>query len=284
MMPGVGPVLPKPSLWQRVVNVVSYKADDAMTKVEDPRRLLEQSSERMRQDRAALNEPMKTLGGTVRKLESEIDQGERRIAQHDNDIATALTQASTGPEASQTEAMELARSFMKAKKTDQDLLQRSGLALDQAKSDEQEIVKFARELDQQLNQFKVEENLLIAQHQAVEAMHSIRSSAVGVGDGQQGAAYAVQRVRQEITDKRAEMGAMESMVREGVLTDVLAGDPVRAQLHRLATAPDAIDADLAAFARERGIGATADSSAPAATEDVTEAVVEQARATMGAGA
>ncbi len=92
----------------------------------------------------------------------------------------------------------------------------------------------ARKLDVKIEQFRTEKETIKAQYSAAEAKVKIQEATTGIGEEMTDVGYAVQRARDKTEEMQARSEAIDTMVAQGTLEDVLGNrDLVEQELEKI---------------------------------------------------
>ncbi len=86
---------------------------------------------------------------------------------------------------------------------------------------EDKLTDTARKLDVKIEQFRTEKETIKAQYSAAEAKVKIQEATTGIGEEMADVGYAVQRARDKTEEMQARSEAIDTMVEQGTLEDVL---------------------------------------------------------------
>jgi len=99
---------------------------------------------------------------------------------------------------------------------------------------EDKLTDTAKKLDTKIEQFRTEKETVKAQYSAAEAKVKINEASTGIGEEMADVGYAVQRARDKTEEMQARSAAIDTMVEQGTLEDVLGNkDLVEKELEKI---------------------------------------------------
>jgi phage shock protein A len=123
---------------------------------------------------------------------------------------------------------------------------------------EQKLTQNLAALQQRVNQFRTQKEVMKAQYTAAKAMTSVNESAAGISKTFGDSGAELQRAQDKIAQMQARAGAMDELISSGVLEDVGGGtDDIQKELDQISSGSQ-VDNELAALKAQLGSG-----SAPA---------------------
>jgi phage shock protein A len=136
----------------------------------------------------------------------------------------------------------------------------------QLTEEEDKLTHTLQSLQERVNQFRSQKEVLKAQYTASSAMASVNESVSGISKSFSDSGAALQRAQDKIANMQARSGALDELLESGALEDVGGGgDDIQKELDEVATKSN-VDQELAALKASMGaspaIGAGTDTAAP----------------------
>jgi phage shock protein A len=117
----------------------------------------------------------------------------------------------------------------------------------QLTEEEQKLEQTLAALQQRVNNFRTQKEVLKAQYTAANAMSSVNESVAGISSTLGDSGAALQRAQDKIANMQARAGALDELLQSGVLEDVGGGgDDIQKELDQVGNQAG-VDADLAAL-------------------------------------
>jgi len=119
---------------------------------------------------------------------------------------------------------------------------------------EEKLGQTLQALQQRVNTFRTQKEVLKAQYAAASAESSVNESVAGISGTLDDSGAALQRAQDKIATMQARAGALDELLQSGVLEDVGGDtDDIQQELDEAGTAAD-VDHELAALKAEIGPG------------------------------
>jgi len=236
------------SLFQRARDVLAAKANKTLDAAEKPDEMLDLSYEQMLDQITKVKQGLVTIAASRKQIELQEQQLQHTIDHLQDQAKTAL---SRGRE-------DLAREALARKAAAQAQIsdlepQRQQLAEEEAK-----LGTTLQALQQRVNSFRSQKEVLKAQYTAASASAAINESVAGISSELGDSGAALQSAQDKIATMQARAGALDELLQSGVLEDVGGDtDDIQQELDEAGTAAD-VDSELAALKAQLGAG-----SAPA---------------------
>jgi phage shock protein A len=239
------------SLFQRAHDIMSAKANKALDAAEKPDEMLDLSYEQMLDQITRVRRGLVDIAAARKQIELQ-EQQLQHSADHLQDQAkTALGQ---GRE-------DLAREALSRKAAAQEQIAGMESQHQQLTEEEGKLTNALAALQQRVNNFRSQKEVLKAQYTAASAMTSVNESAAGISGTLGDSGAALQRAQDKIATMQARAGALDELLASGVLEDVGGGDDdIQKELDQVGTNAD-VDNELAAL--------KAQIAAPPATPEIT---------------
>ena len=149
---------------------------------------------------------------------------------------------------------DLAREALTRKATAQAQIDGMEPQRQQLAEQEEKLGQTLQALQQRVNTFRTQKEVLKAQYAAASAETSVNESAAGISGTLDDSGAALQRAQDKIANMQARAGAMDELLQSGVLEDVGGNtDDIQQELDEAGTAAD-VDNELAALKAEIGPG------------------------------
>jgi phage shock protein A len=117
---------------------------------------------------------------------------------------------------------------------------------------EQKLGVALENLQQRVNNFRSQKEVLKAQYTAASAQNSVNETAAGISSSAGDSGAALQRAQDKIANMQARAGAMDELLQSGVLEDVGGStDDIQQELDEASTSAD-VDKQLAALKAQLG--------------------------------
>jgi phage shock protein A len=225
------------SLFQRAHDIVAAKANKALDAAENPNEMLDYSYEQMLDHITQVRRALVDIAASKKQLELQEQQIQHTIDHLDDQAKAALGQ---GRE-------DLAREALSRKATAQ--LQIDGMEPQRKQLDDEE-AKMEQTLDalqQRVNAFRSQKEVMKAQYTAASAVTSVNEEAAGISKSFSDSGAALQRAQDKIATMQARAAATDELLQSGVLEDVGGNtDDIQKELDE-AGANAEVDKELAAL-------------------------------------
>jgi phage shock protein A len=235
------------SLFRRAHEIVQAKANKALDAAEKPDEMLDLSYEQMLDQLTQVRRGLVDVAAARKQLELQEQQLQHSVDHLGDQAKAALAQ---GRE-------DLAREALSRKAAAQQQIDAMEPQQQQLADQEAKLEQTLAALQQRVNQFRSQKEVLKAQYTAAQAESSIGESAAGISKtfGDSGAER--QRAQDKIATMQARAGAVDELLASGVLEDVGGDtDDIQKELDEAGQAAD-VDKELAALKAELGPGGSA---------------------------
>ncbi len=123
----------------------------------------------------------------------------------------------------------------------------------QLSEEEDKLTHTLQALQERVNQFRSQKEVLKAQYTASSAMASVNESVSGISKSFSDSGAALQRAQDKIANMQARSGALDELLESGALEDVGGGgDDIQKELDEVATKSN-VDQELAALKARDGV-------------------------------
>ena len=232
------------SLFQRAHDILNAKANRALDAAEKPDEMLDLSYEQMLDQITKVRQALVTIAASRKRIELQEQQLQHSVDHLQEQAKTAL---SLGKE-------DLAREALTRKATAQAQIDDMEAQHQQLAEQEEKLGQTLQALQQRVNTFRTQKEVLKAQYAAASAETSVNESAAGISGTLDDSGAALQRAQDKIANMQARAGAMDELLQSGVLEDVGGNtDDIQQELDEAGTAAD-VDNELAALKAEIGPG------------------------------
>jgi phage shock protein A len=234
------------SLFQRAHDIVAAKANKALDAAEKPDEMLDLSYEQMLDQITKVRRGLVDIAASRKQIELQEQQLQHSIDHLQDQAKTALAQ---GRE-------DLAREALSRKAAAQTQIDGMEPQHQQLMEEEQKLGQALQALQDRVNKFRSQKEVLKAQYTAASAMTSVNESVAGISGtlGDSGAALA--RAQDKIANMQARAGALDELLQSGVLEDVGGGDDdIQKELDQVGNDAN-VDAELASLKAQLGPGST----------------------------
>jgi phage shock protein A len=234
------------SLFQRAHDIVAAKANKALDAAEKPDEMLDLSYEQMLDQITKVRRGLVDIAASRKQIELQEQQLQHSIDHLQDQAKTALAQ---GRE-------DLAREALSRKAAAQSQIDGMEPQHQQLMEEEQKLGQALQALQDRVNKFRSQKEVLKAQYTAASAMTSVNESVAGISGtlGDSGAALA--RAQDKIANMQARAGALDELLQSGVLEDVGGGDDdIQKELDQVGNDAN-VDAELASLKAQLGPGST----------------------------
>jgi phage shock protein A len=237
------------SLFQRAHDIVAAKANKALDSAENPNEMLDYSYDQMLDHITQVRRALVDITASKKQLELQEQQLQHSV-DHLNDQAKAAL--GEGRE-------DLAREALSRKAAAQQQIEGLEPQRQQLDEEEQKMEQTLSALQQRVNNFRSQKEVMKAQYTAASAMTSVNEEATGISKSLNDSGAALQRAQDKIANMQARASATDELLQSGVLEDVGGDtDDIQRELDQ-ASASSGVDKELAALKAQIG-------SAPSAPE------------------
>jgi phage shock protein A len=227
-------------LFQRAHDVVAAKANKALDAAENPNEMLDYSYEQMLDHITQVRRALVDIAASKKQLELQQQQLQHSI-DHLNDQAKAALAA--GRE-------DLAREALSRKAAAQQEIDGMAPQQDQLADEEQKMEQTLSTLQDRVNKFRSQKEVMKAQYTAASAESSVNEEAAGISRSFGDSGAALQRAQDKIAIMQARAAATDELLQSGVLEEVGGStDDIQQELDE-AGANAQVDKELAALKAE----------------------------------
>jgi phage shock protein A len=232
------------SLFQRAHDIVAAKANKALDAAEKPDEMLDLSYEQMLDQITRVRQGLVAVAASRKRIELQEQQLQHSVDHLQDQAKAALGQ---GRE-------DLAREALARKSAAQAQIAGMEPQHQELTQEEEKLTQTLAALQQRVNNFRTQKEVLKAQYTAASAMSSINESVAGISGTLSDSGATLQRAQDKISTMQARAGALDELLASGVLEDVGGGDDdIQKELDQVGQAHD-VDNQLAALKAELGAG------------------------------
>ncbi|MGH3173353.1 MAG: PspA/IM30 family protein [Streptosporangiaceae bacterium] len=232
------------SLFQRAHDILNAKANRALDAAEKPDEMLDLSYEQMLDQITKVRQALVTIAASRKRIELQEQQLQHSVDHLQEQAKTAL---SLGKE-------DLAREALSRKATAQAQINDMEAQHEQLAEQEEKLGQTLQALQQRVNTFRTQKEVLKAQYAAASASASVNEDVAGISSTLGDSGAALQRAQDKIATMQARAGARDELLQSGVLEDVGGStDDIQQELDEAGTTAD-VDRELAALKAEIGPG------------------------------
>ena len=232
------------SLFQRAHDILAAKTNKALDAAEKPDEMLDLSYEQMLDQITRVRQALVTIAASRKQIELQEQQLQHSVDHLQEQARTAL---SLGKE-------DLAREALTRKAAAQAQIDGMEPQHQQLAEQEEKLGQTLQALQQRVNTFRTQKEVLKAQYAAASAESSVNESVAGISGTLDDSGAALQRAQDKIATMQARAGALDELLQSGVLVDVGGDtDDIQQELAEAGTAAD-VDHELAALKAEIGPG------------------------------
>jgi phage shock protein A len=232
------------SLFQRARDVLAAKANKALDAAEKPDEMLDLSYQQMLDQITKVRQGLVTIAASRKQIELQEQQLQHSVDHLQEQPKTAL---SLGKE-------DLAREALARKATAQAQIDALEPQHQQLAEQEEKLGQTLQALQQRVNNFRSQKEVLKAQYTAAAASASINEDVAGISSTLGDSGAALQRAQDKIATMQARAGALDELLQSGVLEDVGGDtDDIQKELDEAGTSAD-VDNELAALKAQLGAG------------------------------
>ncbi|HET9061015.1 MAG TPA: PspA/IM30 family protein [Acidimicrobiales bacterium] len=260
------------SFFKRAHDIVQAKANRALDHVEDPSEMLDLSYDQMLEQITKVRAALVQIAASRKQLELQEDQF----------VHTAETLGQQAARAVQMGHEDLAREALSRRAVAQQQVDALEPQHQQLLEQERKMTQTLQALQLRVSQFRTQKETLKAQYSAARASSAVNDQIAGIAGTFTGSNDALARAQEKIASAQAHAGALDELLRSGVLEDVGAdhGDDIARQLNELSRTSE-VEAQLAALKAQAGLPGAA---APAALGPAPAATAAGTDGNAGAGA
>ncbi len=234
------------SLFQRAHDILAAKTNKALDAAEKPDEMLDLSYEQMLDQITKVRQALVTIAASRKRIELQEQQLQHSVDHLTDQAKAALAQ---GRE-------DLAREALSRKAAAQAQIDAMEPQHQQLTEEEQKMEQTLQVLQDRVNKFRTQKEVLKAQYSAASAESSVNESVAGISSTLGDSGAALQRAQDKIAGMQARAGALDELLQSGVLEDVGGDtDDIQKELDEAGTAAD-VDHELAALKAQIGPGST----------------------------
>ena len=241
------------SLFQRAHDIVAAKTNKALDAAEKPDEMLDLSYDQMLEQITRIRRALVDIAASRKQIELQETQLQHSVDHLQDQAKAALAQ---GRE-------DLAREALSRKAAAQAQIDGMEPQHQQLTEEEQKLESALAQLQQRVNTFRTQKEVLKAQYTAASAMSSVDESVAGISTSVSDSGAALARAQDKIATMQARAGALDELLQSGVLEDVGGGgDDIQKELDEVTSSSD-VDRELAALKAELGPGSAPPPALPA---------------------
>jgi phage shock protein A len=240
------------SLFQRAHDIVAAKANKALDAAEKPDEMLDLSYQQMLDQITKVRQGLVAVAASRKQIELQEQQLQHSVDHLNDQAKQALSQ----------NREDLAREALSRKAAAQAQIDGMEPQHQQLTEEEQKLEQALAALQQRVNNFRTQKEVLKAQYTAASAASSVNESVAGISSTLGDSGAALQRAQDKIANMQARAGALDELLQSGVLEDVGGGgDDIQKELDQVGNQAS-VDSDLAAL--------KAQIAAPSSTPEITQ--------------
>jgi phage shock protein A len=240
------------SLFQRAHDIVAAKANKALDAAEKPDEMLDLSYQQMLDQITKVRQGLVAVAASRKQIELQEQQLQHSVDHLNDQAKQALGQ----------NREDLAREALSRKAAAQAQIDGMEPQHQQLTEEEQKLEQALAALQQKVNNFRTQKEVLKAQYTAASAVSSVNESVAGISGTLGDSGAALQRAQDKIANMQARAGALDELLQSGVLEDVGGGgDDIQKELDAVGNQAGVED-ELAAL--------KAQIAAPSATPEITK--------------
>jgi phage shock protein A len=232
------------TLFQRAHQVLQAKANKALDSAEKPDEMLDLSYEQMLDQITQVRRALVDIAASKKQIELQEQQLQHSIDHLQDQAKAALTQ---GKE-------DLAKEALSRKAAAQAQIDAMDPQHEQLNDQEEKLEKTLAALQQRVNEFRTQKEVLKAQYSAAKAVSSVDENVAGISKTFGDSGETLQRAQDKIATMQAHAGAVDELLQSGVLEDVGGGtDDIQQELDKAGEQGE-VDKELAAMKAEIAAG------------------------------
>ena len=241
------------SLFQRAHDILNAKANKALDAAEKPDEMLDLSYDQMLEQITRVRRGLVDIAASRKRIELQETQLQHSVDHLQDQAKAALAQ---GRE-------DLAREALTRKAAAQAQIDGMEAQHEQLTEEQEKLESVLAQLQEKVNAFRSQKEVLKAQYTAASAMSAAGESAAGISASVSDSGAALDRAQDKIEAMQARAGALDELLQSGVLEDVGGGgDDIQKELDEVTSASD-VDNELAALKAELGPGTAPPPALPA---------------------
>src|SRR6202163_4318033 len=232
-------------LFQRAHEIVEAKANKALDAAERPDETLDLSYEKMLEQITMVKRSLVDIAASRKQIELQEQQLQHSVDHLQDQAKQALTAGRD----------DLAKEALARKATAQQQIDGLDPQEKQLVEEQDKLEHTLQALQQRVNQFRSQKEVLKAQYTASAAMSSVDESVAGISKSIGDSGAALQRAQDKIANMQARSGALDELLESGALEDVGGGtDDIQKELDQVGKDAQ-VDDELAALKAQLGTGA-----------------------------
>ena len=241
------------SLFQRAHDILNAKANKALDAAEKPDEMLDLSYDQMLEQITRVRRGLVDIAASRKRIELQETQLQHSVDHLQDQAKAALAQ---GRE-------DLAREALTRKAAAQSQIDGMEAQHEQLTEEQEKLESVLAQLQEKVNAFRSQKEVLKAQYTAASAMTAVNEDAAGISASVSDSGAALDRAQDKIEAMQARAGALDELLQSGVLEDVGGGgDDIQKELDEVTSASD-VDNELAALKAELGPGTAPPPALPA---------------------
>jgi phage shock protein A len=198
------------SLFSRAHDILAAKANKALDSAENPNEMLDYSYQQMLDNITRVRQALVDVAASRKRIELQEQQLQHSV-DHLNDQAKAAL--AEGRE-------DLAREALSRKAAAQQQIDGMEPQHQQLDEEEQKMVQTLSALQQRVNNFRSQKEVMKAQYTAAQAETSVNEEVTGISKSFGDSGAALQRAQDKIANMQARAAATDELLQSGVLEDV----------------------------------------------------------------
>ena len=235
------------TLFQRAHAIVQAKANKALDAAEKPDEMLDLSYQQMLDQITQVRRGLVEIAASRRQIELQEQQLQHTVDHLQDQARAALSQGND----------DLAKEALSRKAAAQAQVDAMEPQHQQLTEQEQKLEQTLSALQQRVNQFRTQKEVLKAQYTAAQAETSVGERAAGISATFGDSGAELQRAQDKIATMQARAGAVDELLQSGVLEDVGGDtDDIQKELDEAGSSAE-VDKELAALKAEIGPGGSA---------------------------
>jgi phage shock protein A len=232
------------SLFQRAHDIIQAKANKALDAAEKPDEMLDLSYEQMLDQITRVRRGLVDIAASRKQIELQEQQFQHSVNHLQEQARVALAQGRD----------DLAREALSRKAAAQAQIDGMEAEHQQLAEQEQKLGQTLAALQERVNGFRTQKEVLKAQYTAASAESAVNETAAGISSTFGDTGADIQRAQDKIANMQARAGALDELLQSGVLEDVGGDtDDIQQELDEAGTAAQ-VDKELAALKAEIGPG------------------------------
>jgi phage shock protein A len=232
------------SLFQRAHDIVAAKANKALDAAEKPDEMLDLSYEQMLDQLTQVRRSLVDIAAARKQIELQEQQLQHSVDHLNDQAKAALGQ---GRE-------DLAREALSRKAAAQQQIKAMEPQHQQLTEQEEKLEHTLTALQDRVNTFRSQKEVLKAQYTAAKAETAVGETATGISKTFGDSGAELQRAQDKIANMQARAGAMDELLQSGVLEDVGGNtDDIQKELDEAGTNAE-VDKELADLKAQLGSG------------------------------